>query len=282
MDVGQALAAARALGLERLDAQWLLCHHLQRNRAWLLAHEDHVLPPDVAAVLAEQMARRAAGEPLAYVVGEREFCGLRLKVGPAVLIPRPETELLVEWALELLPSAPSAELVDLGTGSGAIAIALAARRSGLAVTATDASEAALAVARGNARRLGLKLDFARGTWWEPLAGRRFGLALANPPYIAEGDPHLAALVHEPASALTASGQGLDDLRSIIVGAAGHLLPGAWLLLEHGHDQGPAIRTMLERTGFEQVLTKTDLAGLERCSGGRRPMLVAELTQEAHG
>ncbi len=282
MNVGQVLAAARALGVDRLDAQWLLAHHLQCTRAWLLAHEDHGLAPEMARTIGEQLARRAAGEPLAYLLGEREFCGLKLQVSPAVLIPRPETELLVDWATQLLPTAPSAEVVDLGTGSGAIALALAARRPGLAVTATDASDSALAVARGNAQRLGFKIDFALGPWWAPLAGRRFGLALANPPYVAEGDPHLADLVHEPVSALTAGGQGLDELRRIVAGAAAHLQPGAWLLLEHGHDQGPAVREMLKAAGFFLAQTRTDLAGQDRCSGGRMPMFDQELTPEAHG
>lgn len=270
MDVGQALAAARALGVDRLDAQWLLCHHLQRPRAWLLAHDDHLLPTDVARCIGEQLARRSAGVPLAYLTGECEFCGLSLQVSPAVLIPRPETELLVEWALQRLPLAPAQTVVDLGTGSGAIALTLATRCPGLAVTATDASAEALAVARGNAQRLGLGIAFTQGCWWSPLAGRRFGLAVANPPYIAEGDPHLRALGHEPASALTAGADGTADLRQIVAGAAAHLLPGAWLLLEHGHDQGPAVQAMLAAAGFVDAQTRFDLAGLARCSGGQRP------------
>lgn len=282
MDVAQALAAARALGVDRLDAQWLLAHHLACTRAWLLAHDDHVLSAALAGTLSEQLARRAAGEPLAYVVGESEFCGLKLQVSPAVLIPRPETELLVDWALQLLPDAPSPEVVDLGTGSGAIALALAWRRPGLAVTATDASESALNVARANAQRLGLSLAFAQGPWWTPLAGRQFGLALSNPPYVAEGDPHLAALRHEPITALTAVDGGLADLQRIIAGAPNQLRPGAWLLLEHGHEQGMAVRTLLQAAGFEQVQTKNDLAALERCSGGRMPGFHQDLTPEANG
>ncbi len=187
-----------------------------------------------------------------------------------MLIPRPETELLVDWALQLLPGAPAQTAVDLGTGSGAIALALAARRPGLAVTATDASADALGVARGNARRLGLDLAFAHGDWWAPVTGRRFGLAVANPPYVAKGDPHLAALAHEPGSALTSGVQGLDDLHRVVAGASAHLHPGAWLLLEHGHDQGPAVRSMLAAAGFADGQTRVDLAGLPRCTGGRWP------------
>ncbi len=286
MDVAQALAAARALGVDRLDAQWLLSHHLQRPRSWLLAHDDHPLPKATAQLIAEQLARRAAGVPLAYIVGEREFCGLVLHVSPAVLVPRPETEMLVDWALEVLPEAPARTVVDLGTGSGAIALALASREPDLQLTATDASADALAVARGNALRLGLAVAFAQGSWWAPLVGQGFGLAVANPPYVALGDAHLPALAHEPASALTAGADGLDDLRTIAAGAPAHLLPGAWLLLEHGHDQGPAVRAMLAAAGLVATQTRKDLAGFARCTGGRMPAIGEaideDLTTEAHG
>jgi release factor glutamine methyltransferase len=277
MDIAQALAAARALGVDRLDAQWLLSHHLQRPRPWLLAHDEHPLPAAIAELVTTQLARRAAGEPLAYLLGEREFCGLALQVNPAVLIPRPETELLVDWALEVLAAAPATTVVDLGTGSGAIALALASRRPDLAVTATDASAEALAVAGGNAQRLGLAVSFVHGPWWAPLAGQRFGLAVSNPPYVAEGDPHLAALAHEPTSALTAGPDGLADLQAIIAGAPRHLLQGAWLLLEHGHDQGAAVRDLLQQAGFADAQTRCDLAGLDRCTGGRwsSPALAGE-------
>lgn len=269
-DVRTALAQAQALGVARLDAQWLLGHLLQRPRSWLLAHDDTALPPAVAAAWPALLQRRADGEPLAYVVGEREFCGMALQVTPAVLVPRPETEGLVQWALERLADAPSAQVVDLGTGSGAVALALAQAAPGIAVTATDLSADALAVARGNARRLGLALAFAQGPWWTAVPARRFGLAVSNPPYVAEGDPHLGALRHEPPLALTSGPQGLDALSALIDGAAGHLLPGAWLLLEHGHDQAEALRARLARAGFEATETRTDLAGLPRLTGARRP------------
>jgi len=272
MQVQDVLQAARQMGVDRLDAQWLLGHHLQRPRAWLLAHEDESLPPALEAVVLDQLARRAAGVPLAYLTGEREFCGLVLQVSPDVLIPRPETEMLVDWALSVLPEESTAEVADLGTGSGAIALTLAACRPGLRVTATDASAAALTVAAANARRLGIGIGTALGPWWAPLAGRRFGLAVSNPPYVAEGDPHLPALAHEPRSALTAGADGLDDLRAIVAGAGAHLAAGAWLLLEHGHDQGQAVQALLAAGGFEALQTRHDLAGLARCTGGRRPLI----------
>jgi release factor glutamine methyltransferase len=269
VNVSQVLAEARALGVDRLDAQLLLCWHLQRHRSWLLANDDHALGADLASKMLQHLQQRAAGLPLAYVLGETEFCGLKLHVNPAVLIPRPETEMLVEWAAELLArvSASVRSAVDLGTGSGAIALALATRFPGVQMTATDASAAALTVAQGNAQRLGMALRFAQGAWWQPLAGQRFGLAVSNPPYIAQGDPHLVALQHEPQAALTAAGDGLADLRVIVAGAAAHLMPGAWLLLEHGHDQEPAVQALLSRAGFLNVQTRCDLAGLARCSAG---------------
>jgi release factor glutamine methyltransferase len=265
------LAAAQRQGLPRLDAQWLLGHHLQRTRSALLAHDEEPLPAPLLPLLQAQLQRRLAGEPLAYVLGEQVFCGLHLQVTPAVLVPRPETELLVDWAVEVLPYAPAPTVADLGTGSGAIALALAQRLRGLPglqLTATDASAAALAVARANGNRLGLPVQWLQGPWWQPLAGRRWGLITSNPPYVAEGDPHLAALRHEPASALTAGPDGLADLRVLAAGAPAHLLPGGWLLLEHGHDQGPAVQTLLRDAGFQAVQTRADLAGLARCTGGR--------------
>jgi release factor glutamine methyltransferase len=264
MRIAEWLEHARARGVARLDAQLLLAHRLQRSRAWLIAHDDE---PVDAAALEPLLARRGLGVPLAYLVGQREFHGLRLDVNEAVLVPRPETEALVDWALEL-PGAASA--VDLGTGSGAIALALKQRRPTTAVCASDASAQALAVARGNARRLGLEVEFALGDWWAPLAGRRFALALSNPPYISAGDTHLDALRHEPQSALVAGADGLDALRCIVAGAPAHLLPGAWLLLEHGHDQAEAVRALLRAAGFEAPVTRADLAGLPRCTGARRP------------
>jgi release factor glutamine methyltransferase len=264
--IPQALAEARRSGVARLDAQLLLSHLLQRPREWLLAHDDETLSASQAAAFESLLARRAHGEPLAYLVGEREFCGLRLQVTPEVLVPRPETEGLVEWALQGLASAPAASVVDLGTGSGAIALAVKQAAPSAHVCASDASPTALEVARGNARRHGLDIEWACGDWWAPWVGRRFGLAVCNPPYIAGDDPHLAALGHEPRSALTPGGDGLGALRAVIAGAPQHLLPGAWLLLEHGHDQAGAVRQLLSQAGFTAPQTRVDLAGLPRCTG----------------
>lgn len=270
--VDQALTQARDLGLERLDAQLLLAHHLQRPRAWLAAHADATLPADLAQRFTRDCTRRARGEPLAYVIGQWQFRGLTLQVSPAVLVPRPETEVLVEWALELLggPLADRrpAEVVDLGTGSGAIALALADACRQARLSAVDASPAALTLARENGQRLGLEVDWLAGDWWLPLATRHFDLVVSNPPYVATGDPHLDTLLHEPAMALTAGPDGLADLRTIVAGAGKHMQHGAWLLLEHGHDQRAAVQGLLTQHGFADVQTRDDLAGLPRCSAGR--------------
>lgn len=265
MTLAVLLRAALAQGVARGDALGLMGHVLGRARTWLIAHDDHV--PDAAeqGAIEALLARRAAGEPYAYLVGQREFFGLTLTVNPAVLVPRPETELLVEWALAVCPQ--PAQVLDLGTGSGAIALALAAQ--GHAVTATDASAAALAVARTNGQRLGLAVTWRQGAWWEAVAGLPpFDLIVSNPPYVAEGDAHLAVLRHEPITALTAGPDGLADLRAIVAGAGVHLRPGGWLLLEHGHDQGKAVAALLTQAGFGATETRRDLAGLERCTGGR--------------
>ena len=276
MTVADALREARAANVERLDAQLLLARLLNRPRSWLLAHDDAVLDTAAAAAWHALLARRAAGEPLAYLLGEKEFRGLMLKVDPRVLVPRPETEHLVDWALELLDGAlhdrAAPRVIDLGTGSGAIAIAVRHAHPAADMTATDASEAALAVARDNAQRLGLAIRFAAGSWWSAVpgaAGAGFDLALSNPPYIAERDPHLAALNHEPAAALTPGGDGLGALRAIIAGAAQRLAPGGWLLVEHGFDQADAVQALLQAHGFASIETRADLAGQPRCSGGQR-------------
>jgi release factor glutamine methyltransferase len=270
--VAEALAAARARGLDRLDAQLLLAHHLGRDRAWLLAHDSDALTPGVLARFDADVHRRADGVPLAYLTGTREFHGLQLQISPAVLDPRPDTETLVDWALELLPLTSELQpaVVDLGTGSGAVALAIAHRCRGARVTATDVSPDALAVAGANARRLGLAIEFATGPWWSAVAGRRFAMAVSNPPYIAGDDPHLAALRHEPRMALTPGGDGLDAIRAIVAGAPQALLPGAWLLIEHGWDQAEAVHALLHAAGFEEVQSRHDLGGHARCSGGRRP------------
>jgi release factor glutamine methyltransferase len=265
----QALQAARAQGLDRLDAQLLLAHVLQRPRAWLLAHDDDQLTPEQAACYRTLCTRRADAEPLAYLIGEREFHGLPLAVGPGVLVPRPETEHLVEWALERLAGLSRPIVADLGTGSGAIALALARACPQAQVTAVERSPQALAIAQANGQRLGLAVHWRAGDWWQPLAGQRFDLVVSNPPYIAAADPHLPALRHEPLAALAAGADGLDDLRAIIAGASVHLRPGGWLLLEHGHDQGAAVRELLDQQGLAHPQTRRDLAGLERCSGACR-------------
>lgn len=271
MSVGEALAAARGRGLARLDAQLLVAHATGRSRAWLIAHGDAKLDAGTSIRLADLVERRAQGEPLAYLVGEKEFHGLALHVDARVLVPRPETELLVDWALECLQQAAGApaRVIDLGTGSGAIAIALKSKVPTAEVTATDLSDGALAVAQVNARRHGLDLRFATGRWWEAVAGSRFSLAVSNPPYIAGTDPHLDALRHEPQSALTPGASGLEALSEIVEGAAARLDPDGWLLLEHGHDQAEAVREMLARRGFAAIETRRDLAGVPRCTGGRR-------------
>lgn len=275
----QALAAAQTLGLDRLDAQLLLLHALGKPadaRAWLLAHDTDVLAQKAADDFRALSLRRAGGEPLAYIVGNKEFFGLTLQVDARVLVPRPDTETLVNWALELLqtPTAPAAPaILDLGAGSGAIALAIAhslktACREGR-VVAVDASADALVVARENAARLRLDLDFIQSHWLEKVSGH-FHLVVSNPPYIASADPHLDALTHEPLTALAAGLDGLDDIREITRKAPASLLPGGWLLLEHGYDQAEAVRSLLAQEGFVQVQSRRDLAGIERCSGGLWP------------
>lgn len=269
--VAAALAAARAVGVDRLDAQRLLGREIGRSREWLIAHDDAVLAADAVARFGAAMQRRARGEPLAYLLGEKEFRGLVLEVTPAVLVPRPETEGLVDWAIERIDAVHPAtsRVLDLGTGSGAVAVAIGRARPGTPVSASDVDAQALAVARRNAQRHAVPVETALGGWWSPWEGRRFELVVSNPPYVRDADPHLAALHAEPRHALAAGPDGLDALRSIVAGAAGHLAAGGWLLLEHGFDQGEAVRALLASHGFEAVETRIDLAGLPRCSGGRR-------------
>ena len=270
MTLQETLAAAVALGVERLDAQLLLLHVLGRGpgeRAWLLAHDaDPLAPPARDAYLA-LARRRADGEPAAYLTGEKEFFGLSLAVDARVLVPRPDTETLVEWAIELLRDRPAPRVIDLGTGSGAIALALQAQRPDAQVEAVDRSAEALEVARANGARLQLPVRFRRAHWLE--GAGRYDLIASNPPYVAADDPHLPALRHEPVSALAAGPDGLDDLRVIVAAAPAHLVPGGWLVLEHGWDQAEAVRRLLTDAGFVQVGSRPDLAGIPRCSGGRR-------------
>ena len=276
--VSSLLAQARRAGVDRLDAQLLLGRVLQQPRAWLIAHDDHALDAKQAQDFMAQLAERARGIPLAYLLGEREFHGLMLHVTPDVLVPRPDTEVLVDWALELLAGqdrgAPLADhstpptVADLGTGSGAIALALKNARPSALVCAVEHSPEALAVARVNGQRLGLPVEWLQGDWFAPLAGRCFDLIASNPPYIDGADAHLAALHAEPIAALTPGPDGLAALRVLARDAPPHLQPGGWLLLEHGHAQGAAVRSLLQAAGLEQVQTRRDLGGQERCTAGR--------------
>lgn len=259
-----------ASGLPRLEARMLLEHVLRKPRAWILAHDTDPLPPEAVRAYTVLAARRNAGEPMAYLVGQREFMGRGFAVGPEVLIPRPETELLVETALEWLAGFESLSVLDLGTGSGAIAISLALARPDLAVLATDRSMNALKVAAENAISLGAHLHFAGGDWYGALTGEpKFDLIVSNPPYIARDDAHLEQgdLRFEPRGALTDEGDGLQALRIIAAGAPAHLKPGGAIWVEHGWDQAEAVRGLLEKAGLRGVDSRRDLAGIERISGG---------------
>jgi release factor glutamine methyltransferase len=268
--VAAALMQAREWGVERLDAQLLVAHRLGQTRSWVIAHDDAALD-EQAPALSALLRRRASGEPLAYLLGEREFHGLTLHVTPDVLVPRPDTETLVDWALGLLASSTNPRVIDLGTGSGAIALAVKQACPQADVHASDLSDAALAVARANGQSLGLAVQWHTGSWWQAAPAGRFDLALSNPPYVAAGDPHLAALHHEPAMALTPAndrGDGLADIERIVSSSAARLHPGAWLLVEHGTDQADAARALFERSGFSSVQTRRDLAARPRVTGGR--------------
>jgi release factor glutamine methyltransferase len=262
---------AKSAGVDRLDAQLLLGHLLARSRTWLLANDDSVLSLEQIAALQGLFNRRLAGEPVAYLVGEKEFHGLVFRVNADVLVPRPDTEVLVDWAIELLgtawPDVPAPKVVDLGTGSGAIAISVKHSQPAAEVLATDVSLRALSVARGNVERLGVKVGCLASNWWSGLGGREFELVLSNPPYIAGGDAHLADLTFEPALALTPGGNGLGAIREIVAGAASHLSANGWLLLEHGFDQASAVQSLLRDGGFTDIETRRDLGGQPRCTGG---------------
>lgn len=255
----------------RQDAEILLAHQLGLSRGQLFTRLRESLRAADAEAFEELVARRAKQLPVAYLTGEKGFWTLTLKVTPAVLVPRPETELLVEWGLECLQGREAPSLADLGTGSGAIALALASELPEASVIATDASPEALAVARVNAADLGLeRVAFHEGHWCEPLRGGSFDLIVSNPPYIRATDEHLPALRHEPLSALTDGGDGLQCLREIVAAAPVLLRPGGWLLLEHGYDQGEAVRDLLRQAGLAGIATRRDLGGQERATGGRKP------------
>ena len=267
---GASIGSLQAgLPLDPLENRILLCHALGITRVGLITQSERQLTEEEAARLSALVGRRIGGEPIAYIVGQREFFGLPFRVTPAVLIPRPDTELIVELALERLPA--QARMLDMGTGSGAIAVAVAHTRPDAQVTALDVSEEALAVARANAEANGARVRFLRSDWFAALEGDTFELVVSNPPYIASGDEHLAQgdLRFEPADALTDHADGLSDLRTIIAGAAAHLAPGGWLLLEHGYDQAEAVRALLADAGYLEAQSWRDLAGIERVSGGRR-------------
>lgn len=274
MRLDQALRGLQNEGVPRLEAQQLLLLALGRDphaRAWLVAHDDQSLDGDALQRLQALRRRHRDGEPMAYLRGEQDFHGLALRSDARALAPRPDTETLVDWAIERLAELPGdARVIDLGTGSGAIALALLAAVPTLRLSASDASEAALSLARENAHRLGLRPRFLLGDWLQAAPGERFELIVSNPPYIEAADPHLAALRHEPLSALASGADGLDDIRRIVAQSREALLQGGWLLLEHGHDQAPAVQALLREAGFEAVDGRTDLAGIVRCSGARRP------------
>lgn len=257
---GVMRAAASAA---RRDVEVLLGHVLDQSRAWLLAHADEPLSDRAMEQLSPLLKRLEHGEPLAYLIGKREFWGLELEVCNAVLIPRQETELLVELALDRIRR--DARVLDLGTGSGAIAIAIAHERKDCRVTAADRSTAALTIAQHNAGRFGLDIEFVGGDWLSGLG--RFDLILCNPPYVAANDPHLTALAHEPVDALVAGADGLDALRCVIADAPQHLYAQGHLVVEHGFDQGKAVRALFGRAGFAKIATFSDLAGYERATLG---------------
>ncbi|HJV82458.1 peptide chain release factor N(5)-glutamine methyltransferase [Noviherbaspirillum sp.] len=255
--------------IEAFEARILLSHALQLSRVQLITQSERCLTADEANTVSALFQRRIDGEPIAYILGEREFFGLSFHTTPAVLIPRPETELLVELALARLPH--GGQVLDMGTGSGAIAVAIAYSRPDVSVTALDVSEAALDLANRNAARNGAHVSFLRSNWFDAINAAQFDLIVSNPPYIVENDPHLTQgdLRFEPIDALTDHADGLSALRTIVSGAPEHLKSGGWLLMEHGYDQAAAVRELLVKHGFREVQSWQDLAGIERASGGRR-------------
>ncbi len=263
-----------------MEARLLLQQVLGVNRAWLIAHANDVLQTNRDEKFQALLTRRLAGEPIAYLIQQREFYGLTLRVSPATLIPRPDSETLVEAALEKIPhpSAKPTTVLDLGAGSGAIALAIAHNRPQASVLAVDASEAALAVAQNNARQLNLSnVQFALSDWYDNLAEQRFDLIVSNPPYIAQNDPHLSQgdLRFEPLSALAAGVDGLDDIRQILEQGLIHLKPQGWLMLEHGYDQGAAVRELMAQAGLVEIATRQDLGGNDRVTLGKNSLIVSQ-------
>lgn len=260
LTVSEAIAAS---GIDAREARLLLAEVCGFSQASLMASPAQEIPFEVENAFFDFIQRRIQGEPVAYILGRKEFYGLALAVNPSVLIPRPETELLVDLALEKKPGS----VLDLGTGSGAIAIALKYNRPESRVVAVESDLSALLTAKRNAAKLNLQIDFRHGRWFDPVAGERFELIVSNPPYVAIGDPHLAALRFEPQGALVAGPEGLDSIRKIVKAAGSFLLPGGALLLEHGIGQDAAVRDLLAAAGLESVATWPDLAGIARVSGG---------------
>jgi release factor glutamine methyltransferase len=269
-----ALLRAQKHGMAKVDARILLLHTLGKptsDMAWLVANDNNPINTLQADAYSALCARRRAGEPVAYIVGHKAFYGLKLAVDQRVLDPRDDTETLVDWALALLPSTAvenTLKALDLGTGSGAIALAIQSKRPQVQVHASDASADALTVAQANAASHRLPVQFHQGSWLDAVKAQQFDLIVSNPPYIVSTDPHLAALTHEPLSALASGADGLDDIRSIIAQAPAHLKAGGWLLLEHGYDQAEAVRGLLTAQGFSQVESRNDLSDIARCSGGQ--------------
>ncbi|MCX8521189.1 MAG: peptide chain release factor N(5)-glutamine methyltransferase [Rhodoferax sp.] len=282
MNLREAVSYVQSQGLDSGDAYALVLHALGRaitERAWLLAHGEQDLSTRAVSQLTQAVQRRAHDEPVAYITGCKEFYGLPLAVDARVLDPRADTETLVDWTLEALANKPKARVLDLGTGSGAVALALKHQRPAWEVYAVDISADALAVAADNARRLHLTVQFAQASWLQGCAGGckdrckggftgRFDAIVSNPPYIAEGDAHLTALRHEPCLALVSGADGLNAIRSIVSQAPARLVPGGWLLLEHGYNQAVAVRHLLGAAGLVTVQSRRDLAGIERCSGAQ--------------
>ncbi len=261
MTVAEAIAGS---GIDAREARLLLAEVAGYSQASLAASPEQEIPFEVENAFFELIEKRKAGIPVAYLLGRKEFYGLELAVNPSVLVPRPETELLVDLALERKPQS----VLDLGTGSGAVALAIKHERPNCRVVGVDADLSALLTARRNATKLNLDVDFRHGRWFEPVAGERFDLIVSNPPYVAAGDSHLPALRHEPRLALVAGPDGLDCIRDILKGVTPHLSPGAWLLLEHGMGQDGEVRALLAAAGLESVTTWPDLAGIARISGGK--------------
>lgn len=254
----------------RLEVRVLLGHVLSVDRTWLIAHELDPLQSEAIASYEELLGRRLAGEPIAYILGEKEFYGRTFRVTPDVLIPRPETELLVELALKRCSTIDKPRILDLGTGSGCIAITLALECPSSQVTALEESRAALEIARQNASKSGVDIEFVRSRWFEALDDRQFDIIVTNPPYVAPGDPHLLQgdVGHEPVGALVAGNKGLADIQEIVIQSRQHLRPGGALLLEHGYDQAEAVRELLIKNGYAQPETWRDLAGIERATGAK--------------